>query len=526
MVALMLDARVGVAQTASQPTSLDAAKKQMERGQELYMQQKYEEAAAAFAAAYTIQPYGAFLYNEGVCHQKIGNNDKALAIFRKYLAADPGAPDAEQVRHRIQRLEQATQPLDADAGPVDADSPSSIVEEAGPDLMKSLVMIESEPPSAPVSVYYRTVPSASPFQYGQDNPGWQRVATGQTPFHASLQLGRYHIVLEPFADFQKSETDIDVAEGHVHQFKANLQQGEFLAFLRVTTPMPGARIYVDDPPPHKKPPWGRTPHEGLIGVGDHTIWIVKNGFETASRAFSVKHGEEREELVELIRGSKGTLHISGNASPIHVSVDGIPVGTFHPNSAITIELPAGKHEITATADDRKDLVGQVDVPRGQVVPIDLVMVPTTPRGAAWTQAIVSAVFVGGGIALKVQSDIVYDDIHTAKTNGSLTESDERYTKGKIYAYGSAACFGVGGTLALLSTYNFIKDPTPSSAIRVGVPHDYPDSDTAPPRLSAPRSPAPAGKTAPRTTSPVAPPALAIVPSYPWQGVGLMLQGRF
>ncbi|HQB41965.1 MAG TPA: hypothetical protein PLV85_00100 [Polyangiaceae bacterium] len=64
----------------------------------------------------------------------------------------------------MQRLKQATQPIDADAGTVDADSPSSIVEEAGPDLMKSLMMVESEPPSAPVSVYYRTVPLASPFQ--------------------------------------------------------------------------------------------------------------------------------------------------------------------------------------------------------------------------------------------------------------------------------------------------------------------------------------------------------------------------
>jgi hypothetical protein len=34
---------------------MDAVKKQMERGQELYMQKKYDEAATAFAAAYAIQ---------------------------------------------------------------------------------------------------------------------------------------------------------------------------------------------------------------------------------------------------------------------------------------------------------------------------------------------------------------------------------------------------------------------------------------------------------------------------------------
>jgi hypothetical protein len=112
--------------------------------------------------------------------------------------------------------------------------------------MKSLVIIESDPPTAPVSISLRAGPSVPRFQFGQDNPGWTKIASGQTPITATLQAGSYHIVMEPFADFQRSEADIDVAAGHIHQFKANLRQGEFTAFLRVTSPIPGARIYIDD----------------------------------------------------------------------------------------------------------------------------------------------------------------------------------------------------------------------------------------------------------------------------------------
>ena len=119
-----------------------------------------------------------------------------------------------------------------------------------------------------------------------------------------------------------------------------------MAFLRVTSPIPGARIYVDDPPPHKKPPWGRTPHEGLVGVGDHRIWIAKNGFETSSRTFSVAHGEEREELVDLVRVKNGTVRFEGNALSIEVQVDGEPVGTYHAGAPLEVKLSAGEPKST------------------------------------------------------------------------------------------------------------------------------------------------------------------------------------
>jgi len=63
----------------------------------------------------------------------------------------------------------------------------------------------------------------------------------------SLAVGRYHVVIEKFHDFNVSETDIKVSAGHVHNFKANLSQGVFMSFLRTSANVTGAHVWLDDP---------------------------------------------------------------------------------------------------------------------------------------------------------------------------------------------------------------------------------------------------------------------------------------
>src|SRR6185295_9064278 len=43
--------------------------------------------------------------DRGLCHDKLGNKFPALEDLRAYLAAKPNAPDAEQIRARVQQLE-------------------------------------------------------------------------------------------------------------------------------------------------------------------------------------------------------------------------------------------------------------------------------------------------------------------------------------------------------------------------------------------------------------------------------------
>ncbi len=467
----------------------------MDRGQELFLQKRYDEAAQAFEAAYQAQPYPAFLYNQAVCLEKAGQPARALDTFARYLAADPNASDADKTRARIARLQASlSHPETPDAGvETDASTDAASNTDAGsaaapplePDLMKSLVIVESDPDRAPVSIYARSDPAAPAFAFGQANAGWKRVLQGNTPLSVTLDVGRYHILMEPFADYHHSETDLDVAAGHVHHFKANLRQGEFLAFLRVTSPEDGARIYLDDPPPHQRPPWGVAPHEGMVGTGRHQIWVERAGYRPETRGFTAVHGDQHEEFVHLTHIDRGMLRIEAEGPDVSIEVDGRESGVVTQTNLLQIELGAGRHTLHATASGRKTLDQTVEVFGGQVLGVSLVMVPRYPRGAAWTEAIGSAALLTGGIFLGLEANSVYHDLQRDRDLGILTADDGRYTKGRAFAISSTVCYGLGGVLAAISAYNFIRDPVPPSAMRLSTPYDYPDPARAKPPSGPP-----------------------------------------
>ena len=118
--------------------------------------------------------------------------------------------------------------------------------------IRSLVLVDSEPKGAPLTIYERTVATAAPFKHGGKNEGWRKVVSDiKTPKDLTLRVGHYHVVIEAFRDFKRSDTQINLSPGHVYTFKANLSQGEFLSFLRVKSNVENAKVYLDDPPPHK-----------------------------------------------------------------------------------------------------------------------------------------------------------------------------------------------------------------------------------------------------------------------------------
>src|SRR5688500_7672132 len=79
----------------------------MEKGQGLYLAGNYQGAADVFEGGFKQYPYSAFLFNAGVCYQKLGDADRALGKFRDYVKVDPGAPDLDKVNQRISALEAA-----------------------------------------------------------------------------------------------------------------------------------------------------------------------------------------------------------------------------------------------------------------------------------------------------------------------------------------------------------------------------------------------------------------------------------
>ena len=482
------------AQTRNASQKLEAIRQLMEKGQGQYIAGNYQAAADVFEGGFKQYPYSAFLFNAGVCYQKLGDADRALGKFRDYLKVDPTAPDSEKVKQRIGLLEMAkgvptAAPESGGSGGTGggetAGTAGSPPVPGAPQLddesaMRSLVVVETEPPDAPLRFYSRTDPNAAAFKLGGQNPGWREIANARAPANLTLSVGKYHVVVEKFRDFNESHADIDVSPGHVYQFKANLSQGEFMAFLRVSANVKGAYIWLDDKK-KERPFWGTTPHGELVSAGHHEVLVEAPGFEPLLAPVLVNHGEQKEMEVAMVRVNHGFLRIDSNAPEVKVRIDEQPKGVWKAGTEpLDVQAPSGPHKLTVLSDGRKTFEAMVNVPRGQVMPVHVKMIPKYPRGAAWTQAVIGAACIGAAAYLGNESNKLYDQLKADDQTGRLEESDSRVTKGRWFAIGADGGFAIGGVLGILATYNFIKDPLPESSIRTEKPVEFDD-----PRKSQP-----------------------------------------
>lgn len=510
---LVLTGAVRVSAQGQDPTSrkLASIRDEMERGQALYVGGNYTAAAQIFELGYRAHPYSAFLFNAAVCYQRLGDAERALDRFREYLRVDVSAPDRAKVTARIEALEAARAAVaeaaaaSAAAGPpatgeTDPAAPATSGEPAGEvnmpavppaqplvaedaPAMKSLVVIETEPQGAPLRIFTRVDAGAPPFRGGAANPGWSEVSTASSPANLTLDVGRYHVVVEKFRDLNQSEATIDVLPGHVHHFKANLSQGKFMAFLRVSGNVPGAYLYVNDPK-KARAPWGTAPHGELVAAGEHTLLVEAPGFQPLLTRVKLAHGEQREMEVKLLRVGYGLLRITANAPEIRVSVDERVRGRWRSGqSPLEVQLPSGPHRLSIQSDGRKTFEGTVDIPRGQVQPVHARLIPKYPRGAAWTEAIIGAAVVGTGVYLGLESNRLYGELERDQERGVLERDDSRVSQGRWFSIGANVGFVIGGAVAVLATYDFLKDPLPESSLRAGAPLEFDDRRKARPTAS-------------------------------------------
>ena len=85
---------------------LDLARAHFLTGQSYFDQERFEDALKEFEEAYRLSGRAGFHYNIGVCHEKLGRPDVAIASFRRYLREDPATPDRPVVEARIASLEE------------------------------------------------------------------------------------------------------------------------------------------------------------------------------------------------------------------------------------------------------------------------------------------------------------------------------------------------------------------------------------------------------------------------------------
>jgi tetratricopeptide (TPR) repeat protein len=98
------------AQPPASANPQEEARQQYERGTVAYNLERFDEAIAAFSRAYELDPAPTLLFNIAQARWKKGENERAVFYYRRYLDADPAAPNRAQVEARIRELQARPQP--------------------------------------------------------------------------------------------------------------------------------------------------------------------------------------------------------------------------------------------------------------------------------------------------------------------------------------------------------------------------------------------------------------------------------
>jgi tetratricopeptide (TPR) repeat protein len=452
--------------------SIDEARRHMEQGFSLYEKKKFLEAAAEFDAAYRAQPFSAFLCNAAMAYQEALDLPNAILRFEAYLKAEPNPPDLAKLKQNLAWLvaQNAARLAAAgiDAGPVsvDAGPPPAPLDPAR--IVRSQLIVASDPTDAVFHVYQKQK-GAARFVSAGPNPGWDRVAKGRrTPHDLSLAPGDYHVVIDAFKDYRRVETDITLSPGHLYELKAILSQGEFMGFLRVLSEARGARLYVDDPPPHKRPPWGRAPHGALLQSGPHEVWIEAPGYEPTSAKVVIAHGETLELNPKLDRAHYGYLLVDGNAEEVLIKIDGGPRGIYTPlGEPVEVRLDSGPHKVELEASGRKTYSGTIEVPRGQRLGVHGRLAYKPARSTTVVSGALAVGAIIGGVALFKQA---------ATPEASAAPGSAPTGAATWLRVGGVASFGVGALLSASTIYSLAVDNSPPSTVRLDKPKDLDDSE--------------------------------------------------
>jgi PEGA domain len=235
-------------------------------------------------------------------------------------------------------------------------------------------------------------------------------------------------------------------------------------------------VYLDDPPPHRKPPWGRAPHGALIETGPHKLWVEAPGYEPASKELTVEHGQALEIAPEMTRVGYGYLVVDGNAEEVTVKVDGVRRGIYTAvGDPLHLRLDAGKHRIELEAGGRKTYAGDVEVPRGQRLGVHGLLSYKPERGSAVVTGALTVGAIVGGVALFKQQPAPSPSTPTGTTPTSVAP---------WFKVGGAVSLGLAALLGFSTVYVLVTDSKPPSRVRLDKVKDLDEDELDTPPAGA------------------------------------------
>lgn len=422
----------------AEDTATQIAKGYYEEGQNLYIQEKYAEAAQKFLKAYEYKNHPAFLFNIAVCYEKHRDFANALANYDKYIKTAGDTPDAPVVKARIKLIRQhlSTPTTQSTTGrPL-----------AGPKLApiktKGLVIITSNPEGAAIYL----------------NDEKQGVFT-RTPFTGSLEPGTYTFILS-LKGYRKVRKTVTVRDDRVKELHFEMTEEQTLGWIEIRSNVPGAKIYMD-----KKDVGsiGQTPYSGYQRPGLRKVIVERPGYEPFVKTIKLIAGKTLLINAQLRQVSYGWLKITGRTTVGAVvkvngkliKCEGYPCRT---------KLPKGTHRIEMEREGFKPyLKEKVDIHQAEEVQLAIRLNPSPSRVKAWVSFGFAGALLAGGIVSGVissnQSGSLEDDIAAGRVYDS---GDPRFLKGKITALVADGLFAASAIVAGLGFYYLFRNVGPDS----------------------------------------------------------------
>jgi hypothetical protein len=460
--------------------ALNEAKEAFEAAQLLFVRAEYADAAERFLAAYQHKPFPAFLFNVAVSYEKAKQLEKAKEYFEKYLASDPNASDAAQVKLRLDVINKllAPPPPPAAAAPASPSPPAAGAPPAGatpgtppPGTLTPPVAGEAAPPTViapappmpPVLTEIQTKglvvidskPQGATIYLNDKRSG----AFAKTPWQGSLESKPVRLILES-KGWKPEERSISPRSDKLIDVYIALSEEHYLGWVEVVSNVPGADVYVDRKDVGAV---GRTPFSGHLKPGPHTVYLEKHGWDPVQQVIDVKPGTATQFAMNMTAAQKGWVSITGKGiSGGKLFVDDKPVCATPCEADVT----PGKHEIRVETPGKEDYQADMEIARGVQTSVDVQLSPRPPRTRAISTAIVALAFIGGGAVLGHLSQQTKDAINNDIKSGVLIDNnDSRFTRGKFEAAGADVLFGFGALIGAFAIWTvFEHGPESTGAI--------------------------------------------------------------
>lgn len=451
--AIGLGSRGAVAQPSA--SALATAQKAFDQAQNDFVAGKYDEAAKGFDEAYQARQFPQFLYNAGACHHMKGKKasdaaayEQAVSYYKKYLAADPQAPDKAKVEKAIGVLDTEIKRLkdaamvgsgsgSGSAGtPVAAPAPSQDVQNLGDAKVRGLVVIESEPQNATIYLDDR---KKGPY--------------AQTPWSGALE-GEHKIIIEK-RGYVMAEKSISGDPNKLTILSVVMGKEDFMGWVDIKSNIPKSDVYIDD---QSIGAVGKTPYSQYIKPGKHTFWVTIEGYDTYRQEIEVLPGGTHEVTANLKGSPTGKLNVLGF---------GIEDSTIYVDGKVACErgpclksLPEGEHTVTVTRPGMKPYSRRIRIQAKTETNVKVTLAPKPSRSDAVIAYILAGAFAGGGAFLGLQANKYRDELRKEIDSGVPTppdSNDPRYTKGKAFAIAADATFAIAGITALTAIYYTFRD---------------------------------------------------------------------